>query len=94
LERKMDKLHDNASAGQYELDIDGQTVVARYRREDGVLTILWVEAPPALRGTGAAGRLMKLVAQEAREQTWRVVPVCGYAAAWLRRSPEYRELVI
>jgi predicted GNAT family acetyltransferase len=90
----MDRLHDNASAGQYELDISGETVFARYRREDGVLTILWVEAPAALRGTGAAGRLMKLVAQEARDQKWRVVPVCGYAAAWLRRSPEYRDLVI
>lgn len=91
MEANMDRLHDNASAGQYELDIDGETVFARYRREDGVLTILWVSR---LRGTGAAGRLMKLVAQEAREKTWRVVPVCGYAAAWLRRSPEYRELVI
>lgn len=90
----MDRLHDNADAGQYELDIDGQTVFARYRRGDGVLTILWVEAPAALRGTGAAGRLMKLVAQEARTKGWRVVPVCGYAAAWLRRSPEYRELVL
>jgi predicted GNAT family acetyltransferase len=37
---------------------------------------------------------MKLVAQEAAEKRWRVVPVCGYAAAWLRRSPEYRELVV
>lgn len=90
----MDQLRDNTAAGQYELDIEGQTVFARYRRGDGVLTILWVEAPPALRGTGAAGRLMKLVAQEARAQKWRVVPVCGYAAAWLRRSPDYRELVL
>jgi hypothetical protein len=31
----MDRLQDNADAGQYELDIDGQTVFARYRREDG-----------------------------------------------------------
>ncbi len=90
----MDRLHDNTGAGQYELEIGGETVFARYRREDGVLTILWVESPPGLRGTGAAGRLMKLVAQEAREKRWRVVPVCGYAGAWLRRSPEYRDLAI
>lgn len=90
----MDMLRDNQSANQYELDIDGETVFARYRRQDGVLTIQWVEAPPALRGKGAAGRLMKLVAAEAKAQRWRVVPVCGYAAAWLRRSPEYRELVV
>jgi uncharacterized protein len=90
----MDTLHDNQDAGQYELDIDGETVFARYRRQDGVLTIQWVEAPPALRGSGAAGRLMKLLGAEAKTQGWRVVPVCGYAAAWLRRSPEYRDLVL
>ena len=89
----MDTLHDNTAASQYELDIDGQTVFARYRKSEGVLTIQWVESPPALRGTGAAGRLMKLVAAEAKARSWRVVPVCGYAAAWLRGSHEYRDLV-
>ena len=36
----MDTLRDNETEGQYELDIDGATVFARYRRQDGVLTIL------------------------------------------------------
>lgn len=90
----MSELHDNISSGQYELDVDGQTVFARYRRSGDVLTILWVESPPALRGTGAAGRIMKLLAAEARDKGWRIVPVCGYAAAWLRRSAEYRDLVV
>lgn len=90
----MDTLRDNTEASQYEIEIGGQTVFARYRREDGVLTILWVEAPADLRGTGAAGRLMTLLAAEAAEKSWRIVPVCGYAAAWLRRSPTYRHLVL
>ncbi len=89
----MSELHDNAGAEQYELVLNGETVFARYRKSAGVLTILWVESPPVLRGTGAAGQLMKLVGAEARKQGWRIVPVCGYAAAWLRRSPEFRDLV-
>ena len=52
----MDQVRDNTAASQYELDIDGETVFARYRKAAGVLTILWVEAPPALRGSGAASR--------------------------------------
>lgn len=89
----MTELRDNAAASQYEIDEGGQTVFARYRRGDGVLTILWVESPPELRGAGAAGRLMTLVSEEARRNNWRVVPVCGYAAAWLRGSKQYRDLV-
>lgn len=89
----MSELRDNVEGGQYELDVNGETAFAKYRRQDGELTILWVEAPPALRGTGAAGRLMSLVAEEAKRNSWRVVPVCGYAAAWLRGSKQYRDLV-
>ena len=58
----MSELRDNTAAGQYEIDENGHTSFARYRRQDGVLTILWVEAPPALRGTGAAWRLMTRLA--------------------------------
>ena len=89
----MSDLRDNTAESQYELDENGHTSFARYRKEDGVLTILWVEAPPELRGTGAAGRLMGLVAEEATRNKWRVVPVCGYAAGWLRGSKQYRDLV-
>ena len=89
----MKDLRDNDEASRYELDVEGQTVFARYRRDGGVLTILWVEAPPALRGTGAAGKLMALMAEEARQKGWSIVPVCGYAAAWLRGSKTYRDLV-
>lgn len=94
MDQTVDQLRDNTGANQYELHIDGQTVFARYRREPGRLTILWVEAPPALRGTGAAGRLMKLVAEEAQSKGWSITPVCGYAAAWLRGSKVYRDLVV
>lgn len=89
----MDQLRDNTAASRYELDIDGETVFANYRRSGDKLTILWVEAPLALRGSGAAGKLMTLLAQEAVASGWRIVPVCGYAAAWLRRRPEFRGLV-
>ncbi len=50
----MDVLHDNTEDSQYEMDVDGQTVFARYRKSREALTILWVEAPEQLRGTGAA----------------------------------------
>ena len=89
----MDDLVDNTELSRFEIYIEGQTVFERYRRSEGVLTILWVEAPPALRGTGAAGQLMTRVAERARSEGVRIVPVCGYAAGWLRASKTYRDLV-
>jgi uncharacterized protein len=86
-------VRDNSERSRYELEIDGQIVFARYRRDGATLSILHVEAPPSLRGTGAAGRLMRGVMEIARAADAKVVPLCGYAAAWLRRHREFGRLV-
>ena len=78
---------------RYEIVEGGQTVYADYRRQGERLYIDYVFSPVALRGTGASGRLMTAVAQTARGEGLRITPICGYAAAWLRRSHEFRDLV-
>jgi hypothetical protein len=83
----MAELRDNLAARRFEMDEGGQTVFADYRRSDGRLIIDHVETPPALRGAGAAGRLMELIAEKAHAEGRAIVPVCGYAAAWIARHP-------
>ena len=78
-------VHDNQKTGRYELDVDGQIVFAIYRREGSTLTIRHVEAPVPLRGTGAAGRLMEGIMEIAAREHLSIVPLCSYAAAWMRR---------
>ncbi|HEX7944851.1 MAG TPA: GNAT family N-acetyltransferase [Phenylobacterium sp.] len=78
---------------RYEMVEDGQTVYADYRRQGERLYIDYVFSPVPLRGTGASGRLMAAVAADARAKGLSITPICGYAAAWLRRSPEFRDLV-
>jgi predicted GNAT family acetyltransferase len=89
----MALVRDNVAAQRFEMEEGGQIVFADYRRTGGRLIVDHVEAPPILRGTGAAGRLMEGLAAEARRSGETIVPLCGYAAAWLHRHPEYRDLV-
>jgi predicted GNAT family acetyltransferase len=84
---------DNAARSRYELAQDGQTAFADYHRRDGKVVIPHVEAPPALRGTGAAGRLMEGVVADVRAKGEKLVPLCPYAAAWIQRHPEHADLV-
>ena len=84
---------DNATARRYELDVDGQTVFALYRRDGDTVWIRHVEAPVALRGTGAASRLMHGIMGIARAEHLRVAPLCSYASFWLQRHPEYHDLL-
>jgi predicted GNAT family acetyltransferase len=87
----MSELRDTGQ--RYEMDEEGLTSWADYRRSGERLYIDHVESPPPLRGTGAAGRLMKALAQDAKRQNLKITPICSYAAAWLRRSPEFRDLL-
>ena len=78
---------------RYEMDEQGETSFADYRRQGERLYIDYVFAPPALRGSGASGRLMAAVAADARAKALTITPICGYAAALLRRSKEFGDLV-
>ncbi len=79
-------MRDNAAAHRFELDEQGQIVFADYRRDGRRLIIDHVETPLALRGAGAAGRLMAAIADLARKEQLEIVPVCSYAAVWLKRN--------
>ncbi|HEY8616433.1 GNAT family N-acetyltransferase [Phenylobacterium sp.] len=89
----MTGLRNDTENRRYELDEQGMTSWADYQLRDGRLYILHVESPPALRGTGAAGRLMAAMSADIKAQGLKVTPICGYAAAWLRRSHDYRDLL-
>ncbi|MEW5727010.1 MAG: GNAT family N-acetyltransferase [Pseudomonadota bacterium] len=84
---------DNPERSRFELEEDGHVAFANYRRDGSTLVIPHVEAPPELRGSGAAGRLMQGVMETARAQGLRVVPTCGYAATWIKRHKEFHDLV-
>jgi predicted GNAT family acetyltransferase len=79
--------------GRFELEEGGLTAFADYRLQGEVMILPHVEAPPALRGTGAAGRLMRGVLDEARARGLKVLPSCPYAAAFIRRSPKDQDLL-
>lgn len=86
-------VRDNPSRSRFELEVDGLVVFAAYRRRPGLLAITHVEAPPVLRGTGAAGRLMQGVAERARAEGVRIEPLCPYARVWLQRHPDFSDLM-
>ena len=71
-----------------------RSVFADYAVQGSTRVILHVEADPALRGTGAAGQFMQSLAQHARAEGLKLAPRCSYAVAWLKRHPEYDDVVV
>lgn len=89
----MSDVTDNTAESRFELVEDGHLAFADYRRQGDTLILPHVEAAQALRGSGAAGRLMQGVLGMARDKGLKVVPLCSYAAAFMKRHKEYEDLL-
>jgi predicted GNAT family acetyltransferase len=48
--------------------------------------------PPAFEGRGVGSQLVRGALELVRARGERVVPVCGFVAAWMRRHPEFDPL--
>jgi uncharacterized protein len=81
----MQNFTDNKSASRYELQVEGHTAIADYRLEGDRLAITHVEVPEALRGKGVAAQVMQGVVADATARNLTIVPVCSYAAAYMKR---------
>lgn len=86
-------VRQNTTLSRFELDAEGETVVAYYRLGDGVITFHHTETPAHLQGRGLASQLVREVLQQVRAQKLKVVPRCSFVAAYMARHPEFNDLL-
>nr|CAA9364410.1 MAG: hypothetical protein AVDCRST_MAG46-3585 [uncultured Nocardioidaceae bacterium] len=79
---------------RYVIESGGEQVgVMEYQLDGATLALLHAETDPAHSGQGLAGELTRVVLDEARERGLDVLPLCPYVSAWIRKHPEYTDLV-
>lgn len=88
---KLEVTHNEADQ-TFEVWIEGYRSKLDYIREGKNFVITHVGVYPEFRGQGVAGKIVDTALQYARQHSWRVVPMCSYAAAYIRRNPKYVEL--
>lgn len=87
-------VRDNPAELRYEAVRDGQLVgLIRYRTEPGVVVLVHTEVDEAVEGTGVGSRLVRGALDDIRARGLRLVPVCPFVGAYLRRHPDYADLV-
>jgi predicted GNAT family acetyltransferase len=72
--------------------VDDQLCELDYRLAGKVMTITHTGVPASVEGRGIASALTLAAMQTARAEGWKVVPACSYAAAWVRRHPEFADI--
>jgi uncharacterized protein len=89
----MKRVRDNKSLSRFELDAEGTTAFANYRLAPGTVIITHTETPRALRGRGIASQLVQGALERIRADGLRVVAGCGFVVDYLRKHPEFADLV-
>jgi predicted GNAT family acetyltransferase len=78
---------DNTAQSRFELTVDGQTAVLVYERTPDELRLIHTEVPAALRGRGLGEQLVKAALERGRADGLRIVAICPYVRAYLRKHP-------
>lgn len=86
-------IRDDREARRYELTIDGLTSVVMYNEAGGGLMITETIVPPALEGRGLASRMARYVLEDIRRRGLVVLPTCPFFAAYLKKHPEWTDVV-
>jgi predicted GNAT family acetyltransferase len=84
-----DTVIDNADRKQFELTVDGHTAYLTYERTPETLTLVHTEVPVEIRGRHLGDRLVDAAVAAGRAAGLRLVVVCPFARAHLRRHGEH-----
>jgi uncharacterized protein len=87
---------DNPAASRFELHVGPELagfVQYQLRPGDGVISLVHTEVEPAFQGAHLATRLARFSLDDARSRGLAVLPYCPYIASWIKKHPEYADLV-
>jgi predicted GNAT family acetyltransferase len=87
-------VRDRPEEGRYEATTEGRLAgIAAYRLRPGAVAFTHTEVLPEWEGRGVGGRLARGALDDVRARGLAAIPICPFIAAWIRRHPDYADLV-
>jgi uncharacterized protein len=90
---RMAFVRDNKTQSRFELDVEGGVAFANYRTTPSAVIITHTETPRELRGRGIASELIEGALALIRSDGRKVIGACGFVVDYLRKHPEYADMV-
>jgi predicted GNAT family acetyltransferase len=86
---------NNKKLFRFEIALDnGEFAVLQYRWLKGNMVLLHTMVPKSMQGKGIAAYLVKYVLDYMREQHFKAIVYCPYVQAYLKKHPEYNDVVL
>jgi len=87
------EIMNNEAEKRFEVWIESYLSKLDYIRDGKNFVITHVGVHPELRGQGVAGKITQAALEYAGANSLRVIPMCSYAASYIRRNPQYTDLM-
>ena len=78
---------DSSELKRFELTVDGLTAFLAYERTPDTLRLIHTEVPEGLRGRHVGEALVEAALQAGRSEGLRIVAICPFVRAYMRRHP-------
>lgn len=87
------EVEHNSGESRFEAELNGKLALLTYRLRDSSIVFLHTEVPPEFEGRGIGGKLARAGLDYARSSALKVVPKCPFIAEYIRRHPEFEDLL-
>ncbi len=87
-------LKNNSEEKLYELHIDGSFGRIEYILAKNKIYLTHTEVPKELEGKGIASAMVKKALEDIERKNLDLVPMCPFVAAYIKRHPEWKKLVL
>jgi predicted GNAT family acetyltransferase len=84
---------NHPAENRFELHVGGHIAATYYKKAPGVITFIHTEVPEALGSQGIGSKLIRGALEAVRNEGLRVVPQCPFVAAYMKKHPEFNDLL-
>lgn len=86
-------IENNPAEQRFQVEVDGHLAQLQYIETAHNITFTHTEVDEALEGQGIGSRLAKHALDYAVERNLKIIPICPFVAAYIRRHTEYQPYV-
>lgn len=86
-------VRDNADRRRFEIDLGDSLAIAEYTLPEGMITFTHTEVPTQHGGRGIGSVLIRAGLAAARERGLKVIPMCSFFAAYMKRHEDVQDLL-
>ena len=87
------EVRHNLPASRFEIQAGEHLAVLEYQLDNDNIVFTHTLVPAALEGQGIGSQLAKAGLDYAKDNLYRVIPLCPFVEAYIRRHAEYQPLV-